>query len=878
MTEPAPRRNSHTLRQMLAQPFTRISTAFKHAAAFIYRLPPVAALFKWLHRQSWYLRFEAWTERQTPWQLTYKVGGVFFVTGFLFLIFFSFLVYKGAFGNLPSYAELRRIRNNQASELYSDDGVLLGKYFIENRVNASFGEISPNVINALIATEDARFFEHGGVDFRAWLRVLVKSILLSDDSSGGGSTLSQQLAKNLYPREQHLILSMVINKIKETFIARRLERIYTKEELLNLYLNTVSFSENIYGIKVAAQRFFDKSPKDLSVEEAALLVGSLKGPSIYNPVRNPEKALQRRNTVMGQMVKYGYLDQTECDSLRELPMHISYFKEGNNQGLATYFREQLRQELEVLLKDQTKPDGTPYNLYTDGLKIYSTINARMQRYAEQAVNEYMPELQRRFYDNWPKKEPWKDEKVIAWAMQNSDRYKALKEKGVSDNRIREIFNKPIRMKVFSWKGGEEERDMSPLDSIKYYLSILNTGLVAIEPETGLVRAWVGGIDHTFFKYDHVKSERHVGSTFKPIVYTQALRSGILPCEYTPNELIAYADYKNWEPRNSDGQYGGVYSLEGALSHSVNTVSVGLLMRAGLDGVRQLARDMGVTSRIPAHPSIALGTVDASLLDMVKVYGTFANLGRRPEIHYLDRVETADGKVIVAFDRPDPKSFESVISPNESLMLIKMMKSVVDSGTARRLGYEFGLYGKIAGKTGTTQNNSDGWFLGFNSRLVVGVWVGAETPLVHFRTTGAGQASITALPIWGRFMRRVYKDSRLKDWQNSYFPALPDSLIALMQCPPYLDEMPVMPEFLGSEGMENLQEFNQQVNGIDQEKLNEFIEQTPRRENETLTEYGDRIKQKAEREEVKDERREKRKAFWSKVLFGDKKDQEKKDNQ
>ncbi len=847
---------------------TRITQGLQRVS----RQPVIASALAWLQRRAWYIRFTNWAATQSRWQLLYKLGGGAFVTGFVFLVFFSFMIYKGVFGALPTYGELSRIRNNQASEVYADDEVLLGKYYVENRVNASFGEISPNVIAALVATEDARFFEHSGIDLRAWVRVLVKTILLSDDSAGGGSTLSQQLAKNLYPRGEYWFFSMLVNKIKEMFVARRLERIYTKEELLNLYLNTVSFSENIFGIKVAAQRFFDKSSKDLALHEAAVLVGMLKGPTLYNPVKHPDRSLQRRNTVLNQMEKYGYIAADVCEAAKAEPLEIKYFKEGNNQGLATYFREHLRQELEEVLKDYEKPDGSPYNLYTDGLKIYTTINGRMQRYAEQAVREYMPELQRRFLENWPKNKPWEKEAVVEWAMKQSDRYKSLKEQGVSDAKIEQIFSKPIRMKLFSWQG-EIEKDMSPLDSIKYYLSILHAGLLAVEPQTGLVRAWVGGIDHTFFKYDHVKSVRHVGSTIKPVVYAQALRSGVMPCEYIPNQLTAYDDFNGWEPRNADGTYGGVYSMEGALSKSVNTVSVALLMRAGLDQVRQLARDMGIEKRIPAHPSIALGTVEASLYDMARVYGTFANQGRRPALHYLDRVETADGKVIVKFNRPNPNNFPEVLTPDESLMAIRMMKSVVDSGTARRLGYEFGLRGKVAAKTGTTQNHSDGWLLGFNARLVVGVWIGAETPLVHFRSMNAGQAANTALPIWGSFMRNVYKDGGLKNWQNSYFPPLPDSLAALMACPPYLEEMPVMVDFQEGESMDDWQQFNQLFDEFDQEQLKVIIEENPREESESLAQYAERLRNHAQRDQKRDDRREKRKNFWGKILFGNKNKEE-----
>ncbi|MCB0588234.1 MAG: transglycosylase domain-containing protein, partial [Phaeodactylibacter sp.] len=648
--------------------------------------------------------------------------------GFLTLLITTVLVYTGMLGPLPGYPELRDIQNYNASEVYSEDGVLLGKYFIENRINADLEEISPNIINALVATEDARFFEHSGIDLRAGVRVLVKSILLSDESSGGGSTLSQQLAKNLYPRRDYLVMSLLVNKIREMFIARRLEKVYSKEELLRLYLNTVSFSENIFGIKVAAQRFFDKAPIDLNVEEAAVLVGMLKATTYYSPVRHPERATQRRNVVLGQMERYGHLTKTEYDSLKALPLNVKYYKEGNNQGLATYFREYLRQEVEEVLEDYSKPDGTPYNLYTDGLRIYTTLDARLQRYAEEAVQEHMAWLQEAFDKEWKKGYPWRRNSVLEKAVEQSERYQQLKEKGVPQEKIEEIFATPVPMTVFSWNGGEEEREMSPLDSIKYYLTILNTGFLAMDPSTGLVKAWVGGIDHKYFKYDHViQARRQVGSTFKPIVYATALQSGMLPCEYTYNRQVTYAQYDNWSPRNADGEYGGVYSMEGALAKSINSVTVEILMRTGIDSVRQLAEAMGVNGYIPQTPSIALGTAEASLADMVRVFGTFANRGVRPEMHYLDRIETAEGDTLAVFERPDPRRFPAVLTEAHADMMIHMLESVVDSGTARSLRYQYGLYNDLAGKTGTTQNQSDGWFIGFNPRLVAGVWVGAEMP-------------------------------------------------------------------------------------------------------------------------------------------------------
>ncbi|MEN0004345.1 MAG: transglycosylase domain-containing protein [Bacteroidota bacterium] len=796
-------------------------------------------------------------------------------------LLFALLVYWGAFGKLPTYSDLQAIQNHTASEVYSEDGTLLGKYYIENRVNADFEEISTDLVNALVATEDARFFEHQGIDFRAMLRVFFKSILLSDDSAGGGSTLSQQLAKNLYPRQDYWMLSMVVNKMRELFIARRLERLYTKEELLRLYLNTVPFSENIYGVKVAAQRFFNKAPHELKLEEVAVLVGMLKATTYYNPVKNKERSRERRNVVLKQMKRYGYLEEVACDSLQQLPLETKYYLEGNNQGIATYFREHLRLELSDFLQDYKKSDGTPYNLYVDGLRIYTTLNASMQTYAEEAVQEYLPKLQANFYKDWKTGTPWGKESVFRKVYQSTARYQALKNQGLSEEAIEAVFNTPVKMKVYAYKGGEEEKEMSPMDSLKYYLTLLNTGLLAVEPNTGLVRAWVGGIDHKYFQYDHVKSTRQVGSTFKPIVYASALKNGMLPCEYTYNDRTTFVEYDNWEPRNSDGKYGGVYSMEGALSKSVNVVTVEVLKRSGVEQVSDLARAMGIETPIQKVPAIALGASDASLMDMVRVYSTFANRGKRPDLHYLDRIETSNGEVIASFQRPDLDRFDRALDREEADMMVKMLQSVVDSGTARKLRYEFGLYNDIAGKTGTTQNQSDGWFLGFTPKLVAGVWVGADLPSVHFRTMSRGQGSSNALPIWGAFMKKVYQDPQFKSWRRAKFTPPADTALALMQCPPYLEEMPVLVDFWSPE--EDRPGFFKRVFGRNrkEQEVTDYYDQQntiqlpPRRTTESEEEYVERIQQYRE-ERVEDaERRERRKKFWSKVLFGkDKEEKEK----
>jgi penicillin-binding protein 1A len=691
------------------------------------------------------------------------------------------------FDKLPSIKELQQIENNIASEVYTEDGQLLGKYYIQNRVNASVEEISPNLLNALIATEDARFFNHNGIDFQAWLRVFFKSILLQDDAAGGGSTLSQQLAKNLYGRKKYKALSLPINKIREMIIAKRLEKIYSKKELLTLYLNTVSFSDNVFGVKVASKRFFNSNPKNIKLEEAAVLVGMLKSTTIYNPLRHPEKAQIRRNTVLAQMEKYGYLQKNAMDSMQTRPIKLNYAKEGNTEGSGTYFREHLRLELKELLKNYKKEDGTAYNIHTDGLKIYTTIDSRMQRYAEEAVQEHMSQLQTQFFKHW--KRPFSKEmrKEIEKIILKTDLYKQLKKQKKSQTVIDSLFRKPHKRTIFTWEG-EQERTISKLDSIQYYFLMLNTGFLAMDPSNGHIKAWIGGINNKYFQYDHVKSRRQVGSTFKPLVYATALENDFQPCDYLHNELTVYPDYDNWQPENSDRQYGGVYSMKGALSKSINAVTVDLIMQTGIDSVKQLAQSMGISTAIPAVPSIALGAVDASLYDMVKVYGTLANKGVRPQPKYIRRIETKTGDVL--FDLEETATeLERVLEEATAQMMTAMLQSVVDSGTARRLRYQFHLTSDIAGKTGTTQNHSDGWFLGYTPNLVAGVWVGAESPKVHFRSLSLGQGANTALPIWGRFMNKVYNDPQFSQWKAATFDLIPDSLYWKLDCAPYLEEMP-----------------------------------------------------------------------------------------
>ncbi|SDK61566.1 penicillin-binding protein 1A [Catalinimonas alkaloidigena] len=694
-------------------------------------------------------------------------------------------VWLGLTGPLPTAKDLRTIQNATASEVYSADGVLLGKYFIENRTNIEYAQIAPAVIDALVATEDARFYEHEGVDLRSLGRVVVKSLLLQQESAGGGSTLSQQLAKNLFPRRTYGPLTMPINKLREMMIARRLERVYSKQDILTLYLNTVPFGGNLFGIEAGARRFFNVPAAQLTPEQAAVLVGMLKATTSYNPKRHPERAQARRNVVLSQMVRYQYLDAPTADSLKQLPLKLDYHLVTHNDGLAPYLRAHLRRELQAWCEAHTKADGTPYNLYTDGLKIYTTVDSRLQAYAEKAVARQMARLQSLFFKHWNNRTPWdRDPNIILTAQQRSPRYRQLKAAGSSDEEIRSQFQQKVPMTIFTWDG-EKERDMSPLDSIRYYQLFLNAGFLAMRPQSGEVLAWVGGINHKYFQYDHVRSRRQVGSTFKPIVYAAALESGVDPCAYIPNERRTYEEYDNWSPGNAEGNYEGFYSMQGGLTHSVNTVAAHLIMETGIDKVSELAHRMGVQPELPEVPSLALGTASISLYDMVSVYATLANRGAYVPPHYLVRITDARGQVLDQF-APDrlPKR---VMKESTADLMTHMLESVVDSGTARRLRTQFRLPNDIAGKTGTTQSHADGWFIGYTPELVAGAWVGAEDPRVRFRTISLGQGSATALPIWGDFMQQVNKDPEFRSLARAQFPELSPRLAKRLDCEMYRDK-------------------------------------------------------------------------------------------
>lgn len=741
--------------------------------------------------------------RKKPWAaFAVQASVVLLLAASLGLGLFLMSIRWGAYGPLPTKEDLNHISNYLASEVYAQDSTVLGRYYLENRSYLTYNEFPTSLINALVATEDARFFQHQGIDWQAWARVLVKTLFMKDQSQGGGSTISQQLAKNLYPRQDYGKYSLIINKIKEVFIARRLESLYTKQEILELYLNTVSFSENTFGVKVAAHRFFNTLPERLKLEQTAVLIGMLKATSSYNPKNYPVRALERRNLVLDRMHQDGYIPYRVADSLQTLPLGLAYQPLTVNEGLATHFRESLRLELKELLKPLRKDNGLGYNLYTDGLKIYTTIDAGLQTYAEVAVTKHMVELQKDFIRHLGTEPPWESDSLFWEVVYQSDIYHQLAAQCLSEEALDSTMSVPHPMTIYRSPGQYETVEMSPIDSIRHYLSFLNAGFLAAEPATGAVRAWVGGTDHRYFQYDHVRSRRSVGSTFKPIVYAKAIQKGFHPCMYTPNVLATYWRYEGWKPRNADNKYGGLYSMEGGLIHSVNTIAVQTALRARPKAVAALARQMGFKGDIPGVPAIALGVADASLEEMVTAYSTFANRGKRPELNYIRRIETPEGKILIDFEsKVDTCQWEQVLWEQEADLINEMLRQSPIKGTAMRLRYRYHLTNDLAGKTGTSQNHSDGWFMGYTPKLVAGVWVGAEYPIVRFRNLKLGQGANTALPIFAEFMLQVNEDDDYRNLREARFPEPAEEVKSMLACPnivwPERDTIEKLPNAMAS---------------------------------------------------------------------------------
>lgn len=701
----------------------------------------------------------------------------------LFVLFgFSiYLIFHGIthewFGDMPTFEELENPETNLATEIYSADGKILGTYYIENRSNVSYEDISPYLVNAIVAIEDVRFYEHSGIDMKALFRV-AKGVMTGNSDQGGGSTLTQQLAKNLFPRGENLSKSqLVIRKFQEWVTATKLEYNYSKDEIIAMYLNTVFYGHNAYGIKKAAETFFGKEPDSLNLQEAALLAGVVNAPTKFSPKRNPNNALNRRNLVLKRMETNGFLSPQEYDSVSQLPIDISHFGViDHKSGQATYFREFLRGMMHDWAKTHYKADGTPYNIYKDGLRIYTTIDSRMQQYAEEAVREHLAlDLQPAFYRHWKgdPKAPFvlptqRDvDDIMILSMKRSERYRVLRNAGWPMDSIIENFNTPTHMTLFSWEG-PIDTVLSPMDSIHYCKFFLQSSLMSVETGTGHVKAYVGGDDYRFFQYDHVtQAKRQVGSTFKPILYTLAMQEGeYTPCTKVPN--ISYSiqmpDGKFWEPKDSGkNKFGEEVTLRWALAHSNNRISAYLMKRFGPEATIQMARRMGIKSDIPAVPSICLGVCDLSLYEMVGAMSTFANKGVYVKPIFITKIEDKNGNVIQTFKAEQHEAMDEVTA----YKMIELMKGVVYEGTGVRLRYKYGLRNPIAGKTGTTQNQSDGWFMGITPDLTTGIWTGAEDRSVHFKTITLGQGSNMALPVWALYMKKVYSDPTLHISQGDF---------------------------------------------------------------------------------------------------------------
>lgn len=729
-----------------------------------------------------------------------------FLLGILLVVLFFAGVSKGTFGFMPSFEELENPKNSLATEVYTVDGSLIGKFYYENRSFVEYPDLSQFLVDALVSTEDVRFKEHSGVDVRGLGRV-VKGLMTGNRSAGGGSTISQQLAKMLFPRESfEKKMDIVFRKFREWVIAVKLERSYTKEEIMTMYFNKFDFLNLAVGIKSAANVYFNTTPDSLRIEQAAMLVGMAKNPSYFNPLRRPELTLNRRNVVLSQMVKYNYLSKIEFDSLKNIPLGINFQKVDHKRGLAPYFREYLRTSFtakkplrerypsygyQQFVKDSlewetnpfygwcnknVKADGTPYNIYKDGLKIYTTIDSRMQKYAEDAVVEHLgSNLQKAFdrekenHRNPPFSNDLTDEGVrrsIETSMRRSERYRVLKKSGMSLDSIRMVFKNPTKMKIFTWKG-ERDTILTPNDSMLYMKGFLRAGFMSMVPQTGEVRAYVGGPNYKHFMYDMVNvGKRQVGSIIKPFLYTLAMQEGLSPCDKVPNipQTFILPDGTPWASKNSGKEHEGeMVTLKWGLAHSVNNISGWVLKQTTPESVVRMAHKMGVISKIDPVPSIFLGTSEISVYEMVGAYSTFVNKGVYIKPRFITKVEDHKGNVLA---QSVPRKRE-VMDERTAFLMTNLLEGVVQRGTGIRLRLTYGMNNPIGGKTGTTQNHSDGWFMGVTPELVSGVWVGGEDRSVHFEGIRQGQGANMALPIWALYMQKVYADKSIGLTQGDF---------------------------------------------------------------------------------------------------------------
>lgn len=722
------------------------------------------------------------------------------------------------FADIPSFEELENPDSKLATQVIAENGEILTTFHIENRSFVSYEELSPYLVQAAVATEDARFYKHSGIDFQSLGRVLFKTLLMSDSSQGGGSTITQQLAKTLYPRADVSSkvpgwskVKIVWIKLKEWITAVKLERNYTKDEIMTMYMNAIFFGSNAYGIKTASQTFFAKNPSELTVEEAATLVGMVNKPTRYNPAINPDKSLVRRNFVISQMEKAGFLSKEDCDSIQQVAITLNYQIQDHNAGFAPYFRDMLRRTMNAKkpkrssyyqyedyvvdslqwaddalygwLNKNKKADGSSYNLDKDGLRIYTTINYKMQKYAEEAVAEHLgKDLQKAFWRDlrYKSNKPFSNnvdkktrDRLMEQARRWSDRYRMMKKSGCSESQIMKSFDEKTQMRVFSWKSpGYIDTLMTPNDSIRYYKSHLRAAFMAMEPSTGHVKAYVGGPNYRYFKYDNVRQgKRQVGSTIKPFLYTLAMQEGMSPCDRVANvPQTFYGNDTTWTPRSTDRDewIGQIVTLKWGLAKSSNNISAYLMKQYGPEAMVEMMRKMGIGSHLDPVPSLCVGAADLSVYEMVASYNTFPSRGVYVSPIFVTRIEDNSGNVIGEFTNRKKEA----ISEYTAYLMANLMQGVVNNGTGARLRAKYGLKGEIAGKTGTTNDNSDGWFIGYTPSLTAGIWVGGEDRQIHFESLALGGGANMALPIWGIFMKKVLADGTTGIYESDRFIASP----------------------------------------------------------------------------------------------------------
>lgn len=704
------------------------------------------------------------------WNVFRRVQIVLWSIVLLVVLFFMGINY-GLLGDMPDLEKIQNPRSSISTGVWSADGEVLGTYFTENRIEVSYDELSPYLVKALVATEDKRFYNHSGIDLKGLFRAVVYTGMLGKEG-GGGSTLTQQLAKNLFHQDftRAGMVKRITQKLKEWVLAAKLERTFTKEEIINLYFNTIGFGYNSYGIKTACFTYFYKAPKELKAEEAALLVAMLNGPSYYNPRTHADRAQERRNLVMSRMVEINAITPKQYEALSKLPIKLNFHNPDFREGTGTYIREYIRQELQNWCNKNPKPGGGKWNIYEDGLNVFTTVNSRMQRYAEEAMAEHLSQLQTSFFKEWKGKEPWKfgsraKPDLLEKMIKQTDRYKNMKAAGKTDKEIEMAFKEKTEMTIFSWQGDRGysvDTVMTPLDSLRYYLQMIQVGFLAVEANTGKVLAWIGGPNIRYFQLDHVKrtTKRQVGSTMKPLLYGLALERNYEPCT-----LIPYLKPEcpgidaSWNPDGTDKwKEGDMVPMKDGLAASDNRITARIMCEMGDPNLlKEFAQRLMIESPMDAVPSLCLGTADISLIEMIGAYTCFANLGIYSKPYFIEKITDKQGNVLAQFS-PFQKE---AIAPQTAFVLTQMLKGVVNYGTATRLRSKYGLTMPLAGKTGTTQGNADAWFIGYNPQIVVGAWVGFEQPSVHFISNASGAGGAAALPIVGGFFRKSFNDKLLK---------------------------------------------------------------------------------------------------------------------